>query len=251
MKNISKRLLAMVLAVGLLFTACGDGAEDSETITEEEFAQAVLQEELTNAGLNDTQKENLLQVFAELGGTPAQLTDFLFVPDEGLLTAQFDEFYTLQFMFDGNKVHEVSCVYSSELHYYLFYMDGTIEADFRTLLVQHDERLAIQSVILSELQNAYPDVTITESSREYISYWHYDKLDNRGDAEADQSTSHYIVFATLDATFEDGTVMTMHVQSQLVEKDGVWNVKSLWFGKQNEGEEEIKETVTVIEALEE
>lgn len=252
MKSIRKRLMATVLAVGLLFTACGGETENSETMTEDEFAQTMLQEELTDAGLNDAQKESVLQVYEQLGGKPEQLTDLLYVPDESMLITLFDDFYMLQFTFDGDKVNEVSCEYSSERHYYLFYSEGEVEAEFAKYLVQANERETIQATILKEIQNYYPDATITESSRDYISYWHYDKYETIGEEEVKEGVVYYVAMASLDATFEEGTVKTLHVNATIKVEDGNWTIRSLWFNVLDEPEEElVTETITLIEELEE
>ncbi len=250
MKDMRKRMAVLVLVVGLLFTACSDKPEVDSANAAEELALTMLQEELTDAGLSDAQKASMLQVYEELGGKPAQLTDLLYVDSESMLTALFDDFYILQFTFDGDNVEEVSCEYSTERHYYVFYTGGEMEKELSYYLTQADERTAIQATILTELQNYYPDASITESSKEYISYWHYDKYETIGEIEAQQGVVYYIAMAALDATFEDGTVKTLQVHINIKVEDENWTVRSLWFGVQNKGSGAIIETITVIEEME-
>lgn len=227
MKNKHTRFLwAIVMLCCMVFTACHTDRPDNYL---EENLKASLTQDMVGIGLTEEQAENVLTVYHELGGDSALLDDFAYDEENRILTAEYDTFYTLQFVFDEEGIlNDITCRAS---HIYTFYENKVVVEPFAKYLASRETREKIVALVEETVFADMPDLSNVQMSPESTVDWHIDIMPATGFVSETMPDPDAMYFASayLEYTFEDGTVENAWTYAIVFTKGDEWELVSLTF----------------------
>lgn len=197
----TRLLLAILFGLSVFLTACHTDRPDNHI---EANLRAKLTEGMVAAGLPEQQAENVLTVYQELGGDYELLADFAYDAENRALTAVYDDFYTLELVFDEDGIlNDVSCQYfdADDRHHYVFYEDKEAVAPFEKWFILKEQRNAIVFLAEYELYAYNDELTAIEASEEAYTQWHFDKIPHEEMSNDIENLPDLAYYGTTQATF--------------------------------------------------